>query len=138
MDFSDKYILMCKKAEEIQLNWKTKAFDIYQDKARIIRVVAEDYGCEFRSEGINKYGWEKKVIWIFRQDRLQEMVKDNFGNLHGLSYGFYAWQARENLDMLLKQFNSMEQLWLAFVMNEKYSKQWSEEKQDWITIREKI
>lgn len=31
MDLSTEYILMCKKAEEIQSNWKTKAFDIYQD-----------------------------------------------------------------------------------------------------------
>ena len=33
-----------------------------------------------------------------------------------------------------KQFhNSYEQLWLAFVMHEKYQKQWDEEKEEWLS-----
>lgn len=52
------------------------------------------------------------------------MIKEKYSNLHALSYFFYAWQARQNLNILLEQFTSMEQLWLAFVMKEKYNKTW--------------
>jgi hypothetical protein len=31
-------------------------------------------------------------------------------------------------------FDSLEQLWLVFVMKEKYYKVWNEEKQDWIVL----
>lgn len=125
MDTSKEYILMCEKAEEIRKGWKTQAFDIYQDAGKTIRVIAEDYGCEFRGEDIDSYGWERDVLWLPRQDQLQEMVK---------SEPYFAWNyigmlgrwASKNITYSAS-LNSMEQLWLAFVMKENYNKIWNGE-----------
>ena len=69
-----------------------------------------------------------RYIWLPRQDQLQEMVGG------GLENGFIDWQAwLENIYGLnygdkpnghLHIFKTWEQLWLAFVMKEKYGKTW--------------
>ena len=55
---------------------------------------------------------ESPSIWLPRQDQLQGMVEYTVG---------------------VNKFNSMEQLWLAFVMSEKYNKKW--DGKDWIKKR---
>jgi len=64
-----------------------------------------------------------KCIWLPRQDQLQEMVKYQFYSLLELCWGFA--QSKNGWG-----FDSMEQLWLAFVMKEKYGKVWV--KDDWV------
>jgi len=44
--------------------------------------------------------------------------------------GFYKW-CMENLEYI-NQFTTMEELWLAYVMYEKYSKIWDNKKGKWI------
>jgi hypothetical protein len=73
-------------------------------------------------------------IWLPRQDQLQDMVIDNFGTVRG----------KNAVSLMLLEFHffmnsgvafpSAEQLWIAFVMKEKFNKQWNAEKQEWENI----
>ena len=65
------------------------------------------------------------------QDQLQEMMYDDIINKpHYLLNQFYQdWYSKE-YNVFLNW--SMEQLWLAFVMHEKYHKIWNPEKEEWI------
>ncbi len=64
------------------------------------------------------------LIWLPRQDQLQEMIRD--GSVHfNLLAGF--WRELTVYGCIKKyyiQFNSMEQLWLAFVMHELHGLRW--------------
>ena len=82
------------------------------------------------------YSTESEVFQLERQDQLQEMLefpmgtfKDNFwtalSRLHEAAFGPNA------MDYLVYSPLSMEQLWLAFVMKECYSKTWNGE--EWVT-----
>ena len=88
-----------------------------------------------------------RQIWLPRQDQLQEMVagepyetmlhggisiqekSDFISNLPGILFFAYDWEFSESsLLLTYKQpFQSMEQLWLAFVMKEKHGKVWDGE-----------
>ena len=66
----------------------------------------------------------------FVPDQLQEMVIDNFKN-----YKFSIFALLEEFYNLEKNFiefdRSLEQAWLAFVMKEKFGKQWIDKKEKW-------
>ncbi len=72
-------------------------------------------------------------IWLPRQDQLQEMVSlpnsEKIGIWFEKQFRFYEWAGKKyNKNELQNNwgtFKSMEQLWLAFVMKERFSKQWS-------------
>lgn len=159
MDTSEIYIKMCEKAVGIQALRQWSYFDNslfketrqgnYEEGDYIwadgeIYLIGGD--CYDISEG-SKYGLKissagycegddfnvKKVIWLPRQDELQEMI--NF-RPNGI-YGFWEfirgeWNPySESYDTYLSEYlTSMEQLWLAFVMKEKYNKIWNGE--DWV------
>lgn len=132
MDNSKEYIKMCEKATEIQKlrdNKKWVDGDFFIDtvlKSRLLVSVHSNY--------IAEPYLQNHSIWLPRQDQLQDMVKYSLGELH---YRFYGYIQKlgydtENWTTAFTKFASMEQLWLAFVMKEKYSKQWSTEKEEWI------
>jgi hypothetical protein len=64
-----------------------------------------------------------------RQDQLQEMCKWAGGNVHAFFGGFWTWYLKEIHAPYIGQFNSAEQILLAFVMDG-YGKVWNGE--DWI------
>lgn len=73
-----------------------------------------------------------KGVWIPRQDQLQKILgKERFiGHWDGEYFNpscFYIWFEQNHL-YCITNFTSMEQLWLAFVMMEKYKKIWDGEK----------
>jgi len=73
----------------------------------------------------------EKLFWLPTQDQLQEMFyeKDNYNkSMYPVLESLYAFAC----SMYTKSYppTSMEQLWLAFVMKEKYKKVWNRE--DWI------
>ena len=123
MDTSEKYILMCEKAEEVQKqefshrpNWH---FAYYLHGRWQIE---HDF-----------LGGERPPIWLPRQDQLQAMSKHKDIGL--LLAEFFWWATRSPTGHTTDvqethRCNSMEQLWLAFVMYEKYQKVWDGEK--WI------
>jgi hypothetical protein len=98
------------------------------------------------------YDWEDKFIcyqhhgvWLPRQDQLQEMIEGHWSEVLGR---FTYWLdgpnslvsiptiklLKERVDFVkrLERIDSMEQLWLAFVMKEKYGKIWNGE--EWVII----
>lgn len=126
MDTSPEYVKMCDKALEIQKLYPRA-------------------GCDCGNCGSGKAEWGysprlKKMVWLPRQDELQEMVTAQnlcgyrienikkapiIDNLLCTFEQFYRkqhwWGKAERLD----KRPTMEQLWLAFVMKEKFNKTWT-------------
>ena len=102
MDTSKQYIKKCEKAWEIQaIKWSEPKY--YPS------VSSGD-------------------VWLPLQDQLQEMV-ENVSSSYELLNCFYKF-VNPLEDVYTRQFTSMEQLWLAFVMKEKYGKTWDGE--EWV------
>ena len=135
MDTSEKYIQMCKAADEIQ--------DFYNNiDNRIGKLV---YYHQMPGKGMN---WEVKeytglagccdypsahteVIWLPTQELLQSLYTDH--NITHLTYEFYRFcfapQFARTGDKVKAmkytfKFKSMEQLWLGFIMQEEWGKHW--------------
>lgn len=127
MDTTFKYIKMCEKAQEIQeLKYNPMiGGNFYFNKDN--NQIGTDKECT-----LSQFSKNKDSIWLPRQDQLQEMVEiDIFtcfksGTLEIENY------STNKTSIYFEQFITFEQLWLAFVMKEKFSKIWNEEQQDWI------
>jgi hypothetical protein len=121
MDTSKEYIKMC-SCPEIQGEWLLSDGDVIAQK----RISEKTFVVNFYPANHIIVGFEH--IWLPRQDQLQEMVG-------GYKFGFVDW--REWITNIYPSFrsyknpftelsfSSFEQLWLAFVMKEKYNKVWS-------------
>ena len=132
MDTSKEFIKMCEKAEEIQKvspiekdcgsHWRNKEANIYY---------VDDGQCYYQSPP-NPKGELQPKIWLPHQSQLQDML--NYTVWFEKIYRFYDWlQEKEDIhswDGNCTKFNTMEQLWLAFVMWELYEKKWNGE--EWI------
>ncbi len=112
MDVSEQYIKMC-DCPEIQKVWGATS----QERQ------------DFFQQGVHGY-----EVWLPRQDQLQEMVLSDFVQQEGgylptywLLHKFEHW-----LPDYRYANTSMEQLWLAFYMSEKFSKKWDGDK--WIAL----
>ncbi len=130
MDTSKEYILMCEKAEEIQKR-KPQEFDLYWDKR---------FKLTYWNIAIGKRAkrWlyiqdaVKQDVWLPRQDQLQEIIfkdDDYLVQIHRIADFLDACHKHSNYH---HKFRTWEQLWLAFVMKEKYQKTWDGE--DWINV----
>ena len=113
---------MCKKAKEIQKlrTPKDGDFALFDDEITII------YNC-----GIGT--WSRGYTWLPRQDQLQGIWLDEFNNLtiEDLIGHFNLWIEELPIRRSPNYLKwSMEQLWLAFVMKEKYQKTW--DGKDWV------
>ena len=126
MDTSKEFILMCEKAVEIQKEWKYELGDFIREtgfgNVMIINAV-----CEALKKTKHLH------TWLPRQDQLQEMVykiprKDTLLEFWGTWIDrfeeFRESPCAERFDGGNLFLKSMEQLWLAFVMKEKYNKVW--------------
>ncbi len=133
MDFSSKYIKMCEKAKEIQERFRGQ-YDYYI-------YIEWEYG-----KGIFLWGFccgfknIKKIVYLPCQDQLQEMIKNEYRDketnipfLHIYSCMLLdLYDLMNNNNYFYKFGDSMEQLWLAFVMYKKYRKVWNDKKEEWI------
>ena len=151
MDISEQYIKMCEKAEEIQKpaeGW-TGGTHI---SGNIYFYVGSTYAKQrgipdgyyyfldetFEGEVCDNCGHKEddrhrtvKSIWLPRQDQLQEMLelwRYCSNEVSSLAWG--VWNFYTHADDNYYP-DSMEQLWLAFIMAEKFSKRWSGE--EWLT-----
>ena len=152
MDTSKEYINMCEKAVEIQ------ELKIIRKSKKVTSVPCWQFakGDFFSSQsGIyvegglpsfdnGQYYKLSDFVWLPRQDQLQRMVyedcvancektthwelKQFYFELLLDAHKLYAWYQSEGYDY--DHLDSMEQLWLAFVMKEKYNKTWNGE--DWV------
>ena len=125
MDTSETYIKMCEKAEEIQksqmLGWCSGDF-MYDGK----RIVVWHRECGLLEE--EELG--ELRVWLPRQDQLQEMIGDFQQCVDKMVFWCEEGKARITFDKMSYTFTSMEQLWLALVMFERYGKMWSGE--NWV------
>lgn len=113
MDTSNKYVKMCEAATEIQNMWKEHHwgdFVSYDSDSMVHALISVK----------DTYNNRNDYVWLPRQDQLQIMIE-----------GYWY----DNLDTLVEYSNapchddppaeSMEQIWLMFVMEKKYSKTWN-------------
>ena len=135
------YIEKCRKATKIRRLWEPEIGDCYYSEhfKRIEFIFEHD---------TPNFPWN---IWLPRQDQLQDMIdwslEDSCGfvrpNLIARIERFFTWVHQEKKrhipngicgqamsitcgdDGMNRAFTSMEQLWLAFVMRENFSKKWT-------------
>ena len=125
-----EFILQCEKAREIQKNWKPKRLDIYVYAFSGI-VASEHRGTFVEDGGEDRTG----RIWLPNQAQLQGMILESYNNkVRPMVLEFENFIYNHNRPLTYKNNESMEELWLAFVMKELYSKQWSTDKKEWVVI----
>ncbi|OPY72522.1 MAG: hypothetical protein A4E63_01202 [Syntrophorhabdus sp. PtaU1.Bin050] len=123
MDTSPEYIKMCEKAEEIQKDHEPHRWDLYYCD---MNDLVYDYGTGFGPDGSDMHSCD---IWLPRQDQLQDMLTWDRAYYPLSVLQDYVRTMLQKRDYY-KQFLSMEQLWLALVMEEKFNKTWNGE--EWV------
>ncbi|MGA2669973.1 MAG: hypothetical protein ABSF21_00930 [Dehalococcoidia bacterium] len=137
MDTSETYIKMCEKAEEIECGHEWIDGDMFYEKLQSPQpggyqegVFLEYEDSEFGSHAKDTRYPREKLIWLPRQDQLQMMVQRSDEYARPFIARFAKW-VHDEIDYVLDQsLKSMEQLWLAFAMKEKYNKIWNGE--EWV------
>jgi hypothetical protein len=113
---------MSKKAEELQRLWAPTEGDVFADElchTSFVTLSILDHLNQSFKEGKREY-----YVWLPRQDQLQEMILPLFkGSCHWMLEECYKFI---QLPHPVKP-QSMEQIWLAFVMQEKFAKTWNGE-----------
>jgi len=136
MDTSKEYINMCEKAREIQSS-KREHGDLIVLKGQEYLVGYDVWWLENYDNGETCEQWVSgywdsdnptfygaRCIFLPRQDQLQGKLGDNIIAWCSL---FFEWivESLEPIGIYASdEFDSMEQLWLAFVMLELYNKKW--------------
>jgi len=115
---TENYIKMCEQAEEIQKLWKPVDWDrfIFKNDKTV------GLGC-----GHIKSYMKVWYIWLPTQEQFQEMMTKQGYFRFTLIELFYHF-ANDIFKTNSSQKFSMNELWLAFVMKEKYHKIWTGEK----------
>ena len=127
MDTSEKYIEMCRKADEIQKMWEPADGDVYR-----YFLSSNPYTYIQDARRGTYPGEPEHWIWLPRQDQLQAMIKTPYNDAWDTIQQFVSKtcsNSRKNIPIMCA---SMEQLWLAYVMAEKYGKRWDGEK--WVPV----
>lgn len=121
MDTSKKYVKM---SELSGLSWKPEAGNWYYDK-RFKRVSIVIEKC-LLPENVGIFDeFKRDFVPLFLQDQLQDMVKDNYEVVQDLIHRFHeVCFFGDGGDFNTMDYDSMEQLWLAFLLAEKYNKYW--------------
>ena len=130
MDTSKEYMIMCHNAKEIREIWKPVEGDFYYSRRNGNSVLTND----LIFLGDKVLGRLKvDCLWLPRQDQLQEMIIGRYVRHNWPPAASIVWDFSSFADPsedVHRYCKSMEQLWLAFVMKEKYKKIWNEKK--WI------
>ena len=129
MDTTSEYVKMCQEAKEIQALWPLEDGDFYIPKPSSLQgaVLAFCALCNIKDSFGNVFIGEQNkgdYIWLPRQDQLQELVKER--GLQSLTWNIYQFTESVSGGGFTIE-GSMEQLWLAFVMEEKFGKIWDGE-----------
>jgi len=133
MDTTPKYIKMCEMAGEIQKRWGKEHGDTYYVLCTRYNetdsYIDKFSNSSYEMHKVGKRGSTDKCVFLPRQDQLQEMVNQNTNYTIALN-GFGLIIKNREFILIDKQF-SWEQLWLAFVMHEKFNRVWNEEEKAW-------
>ena len=144
-DTTEEYIEMSSKASEIQEAWTPSIGEVVRgdfvgfisNRNHRKQFALKRFGYDKKTDG--KYAWYDKseLTFLPRQEDLQGMFEGKY-DLINMFVTFVDWAkgtlaatGEKYKEGEFDNFKTMEQLWLAFVMSEKYSKQWNSEKKDW-------
>ena len=127
MDTSSEYITMCAKATEIMHNWHYKFGDFYvsftaEIPSEVLTIVSD---LELHSSYMNQI----KAVWLPRQDQLQALILDQYATPWDLIIEF-ANTLMSDKASYFDSFSSMEQIWVAYIMDKKFNKKWTGK--DWL------
>ncbi|MFA4918473.1 MAG: hypothetical protein WC581_04390 [Thermodesulfovibrionales bacterium] len=123
MDKSSAYIKMCESAKVMQKKWKPEFGDFFVSMSLGLTSPCQP----IMSDLEKKVSYLKtiKAVWLPRQDQLQEIIIENYAMPWDLAIAFSNVLMGENASYFEK-IDSMEKLWLAFIMLEKYKKKWND------------
>ena len=136
---TDRCIRMCKTAGEIQKLWRPQIGDyaicslgyigiLINDEKQNIKYPDGNECIAYVGVSLNGKPWSsRKPIWLPTQSQLQSMITNKGYFRFSLIELFYRF-ANANAD----KFDSMDEIWLAFVMKMLYNKVWDDEKDQWI------
>ncbi len=133
MDKSQSYHRMCDRAEEIQCLWQPIHGDFYADSRGNIRcwIATNPPPERFKNRfGIcikNSIIHLSKYTWLPRQDQLIEMAQVSGRRYESIVQDFFDWSKRPYGSYSVnpgRLFKSMEKIWLAFVMYQKFNRLW--------------
>jgi hypothetical protein len=143
MDTSEVFKEMCEKAN---LDWIPKFGDYVYCKSTnetgIVRSVYKDYSNKewvcFSAENKGKDGGvfefnapKDSYIPLWRQDQLQDKVRSKLTYTDAIGAVWKLYNAvGVNRTSPYARLNSLEQIWLVFVMEEKFGKVW--DGRDWV------
>ena len=123
MDKSTPYIRMCESANVIQKKWNPEFGDFFVSMSLGLTSPCQPITSDLEKKV--SYLKTIKAVWLPRQDQLQEIVIENYATVWDLAIAFSNVLMGEN-SSYFEKCDSMEKLWLAFIMLEKYKRKWNE------------
>lgn len=128
---TDNYILMCDQAKQLQNAWEPKDWDIFvyrdSEEMDIMMYMEEEYN--------RKEMWivDGIYIWLPTQEQLQEMMpKSDVTSLveyiKNVELRYHDRFDENAVGYFTGTFISLTELWLAFVVKERWNKIWTGEK----------
>jgi len=142
MDRSRTYIRLCAGAQEVQAQWRPAHGDFFVGEERRIQCWVDSVhaGREVRQGfGITRKG-DKLIsltpyIWLPRLDQLMELAQVPGRRFESVSQEFYTWAKTDYpiwQQAPSRVFATLEQVWLAFVMQCRQAKVW--DGSSWIAL----
>jgi hypothetical protein len=122
MDTSSEYITMCEKATEIMNKWHYKFGDFYVSLVAGIPSEAQTIVSDLELH--SSYMHQIKAVWLPRQDQLQALILDQYATPWDLVIEF-ANTLMSDKASYFDRFPSMEQIWIAYIMDKKFNKKWT-------------
>ena len=130
MDNTPEYIEICRKAVEIQEWWYNNTHTI-SEFARSYFISSEDNSLIHYYDFGDYPQHSKDYTWLPCQDQLQGIMLKSGNVIFDIICRFTDWFRHESDDSINDSLSG-EQIWLTFVMHEKYGKKW--DGKDWIKI----
>ncbi len=127
MDTSSDYTKMCAKATEIMSTWHYEFGDFYV--SLVADIASESQTIVSDLELQRSYMQQIKAVWLPRQDQLQALILDQHATPWDLVIEF-ANTLMSDKARYFENFPSMEQIWLAYIMDKKFNKKWTGK--DWL------
>lgn len=133
MDRSRAYIGMCGRAQEIQRLWAQSYGDFFVGENQRVTCWIRDHNHTTKIKSGFRVTTRENIIricryvWLPRLDQLIEMAQIPGRRYESVTQDFFDWSKRSYADIAPKPgnvFNSLEQLWLGFVMQQKFGRNW--------------
>lgn len=135
MDKSDVYIAMCARAEEIQQVWPRAYGDFYLGGQGRVECWLPKHDGHRRIVDGREVRIEDGVVhlapfvWLPRQDQLIELAQVPHRRYAQTTQDYFDWAKApygRSAKPPARLFGSMEQLWLAYVVERRFGRQWEE------------